>query len=347
MTQFARELQHSIAPNIFNLTIMPTEKCCCRCDYCYEDFAIGKMLSSVQEGIIALLRSRANTLQALTIGWFGGEPLMAKDVIYSLSKKITTLCREHSIQYIASMTTNAYLLDKACFQKLINLGVRDYQITLDGPEPIHDKIRKRVDGEGTFKVIMNNLKHIKTTDAECSIMLRLHYRPDTWESVLDLIDDLKRELLDDERFQVIFRPVGKWGGGNDKNLKVYENKTEQAWVEQQLIERLFGSIPVAETPKEFYVCYAAKANHLVIRANGNLAKCTVALSNPVNDIGSIDKDGKLHIKQERFRKWLIGFQTGDLKQLSCPASSALRSESLSDIPVVGLPHKVSIDSHTK
>lgn len=333
MNQFTKELKYSTAPNILGLTIMPTEKCCCRCDYCYEDFAIGRMPHSIQEGIITLLRNKAPKLQALTINWFGGEPLMAKDIIYSISKKVVTLCREYSIAYTANMTTNAYLLDKNCFERLVSLGISNYQITLDGTEHIHDQARKRVDGGGTFNTIMSNLKAIKTTTAKATIILRLHYRPNTWESVLELIDDLKKDLLDDDRFQVIFRPVNKMGGKNDKKLILCENREDKNWIEKQLLKRLFGELPTKVTLKEFHVCYASKANHLVIRANGSLAKCTVALSHPTNDIGHISKDGKLHIKQERFRKWLVGFQTGNIEQLSCPAGSALQSDTISTIPV--------------
>lgn len=334
MTQFSKELNQSMAPNVLGLIIMPTEQCCCRCDYCYEDFLIGKMKDSTQHSIINFISKRAPNLDVLNIEWFGGEPLMAKDVIYSLSEEFKRFSEIFSIRYIAHMTTNAYLLDRTSFEKLVMLGIRSYQITLDGPETIHDKVRKRVDGKGTFKTIFKNLKDIKNSKAQADIILRVHYRPDTWEAVISLIDDLKHEFLDDPRFSVAFRPVSKLGGINDKNLTIFENQTDKAWVERQLITRLFGEYPMTYLSNDLDVCYAAKANHLIIRANGNIAKCTVALSHPDNDVGHLEEDGSLHIRQSAFKKWLVGFKTGDIEQLSCPAGTVLRANSMKNIHIV-------------
>ena len=56
---------------------------------------------------------------------------------------------------------------------------------------------------------------------------------------------------------------------------------------------------------EDYVCYAAKANSFSIRADGKVQKCTVALDNPLNDIGRIHPDGTLEIDQEKLSRWIF------------------------------------------
>lgn len=335
---FFEELEASLASNILYMTIMPTEQCCFRCTYCYEDFAIGKMSPTVQQGIINLVTKRITGLDLISISWFGGEPLMAKDIIYQLSDSIMALAKQYNTTYSASMTTNAYLLDQACFEKLVHYGVQNFQITLDGPEAIHDNTRQRVDGKGTFAEIMHNLRAIKASTAQATILLRIHYRPDTWQAVLGLIDQLKTELLTDKRFQIMFRPVGKWGGRNDQQLTVFTETQSQETVERYLQEYL-ATDTTTLGEEQPHVCYAAKANHLVIRADGRLAKCTVALNHPHNAVGCINADGSLAINQDYYKKWLIGFQTGDLDQLACPASTVLAKQSstpLNAIPVVSI-----------
>lgn len=337
-SNFKRELKTSIAPNILSLTVLPTEQCCFRCDYCYEDFEVGKMPVDIERGISNLISTRASSLSLLNIAWFGGEPLMAKDVIYRLSEKALKLSQAYDFTFNANMTTNAYLLDRATYETLVDYKVTSFQVTLDGMEEDHDNVRKRVDGKGTFKKIMENLIAIKASKHEAEIDLRLHYTPDNWQGVLRLVSYLKENLLDDSRFTVIFRAVGKWGGANDKNLSVFENAHDRAEIEKLLLKELLGYEPESQTPENFYVCYASKANSLVIRANGNIAKCTVALTHPHNNVGQINPDGTLEINQEHFKKWLIGFQTGDISQLGCPASSALKTvtTSLKSIPVVSV-----------
>lgn len=338
MSSFATELANSLAPNLLKLTLLPTEQCCFRCTYCYEDFELGKMDAAIQQGIINLIQQRADMLDRLSIAWFGGEPLMAKDVIYQLSEQMLALCQQHNIQFVASMTTNAYLLDQETFERLAGYNVCHYQITLDGDKADHDSVRKRVDGQGTFNQIMTNLKVIKQSKADCQITLRIHYTPDTWKRVFKLLDRLKVDLLDDERFQVIFKAVGQWGGKQDDQTKVFDKQSDKKVVEQTLISYLFGEHLKAEPFEDDhvpYVCYAAKANNLVIRSNGKLAKCTVALEHPANDVGELLPSGELEIYQERYKQWLIGFQTGDMSQLACPAGSVLRqANSLQSIPIV-------------
>lgn len=335
---FKQEMSLSLASNIMALTILPTEQCCFRCDYCYEDFEIGKMPHDIEAGIINLLGKRAPSLSLLALSWFGGEPLMARDVIYRISEEAMRLSKIHDFQLGANMTTNAYLLDLATYEKLVDHHVTSFQITLDGEQEAHDNVRKRVDGKGTFDKIMQNLLAIKSSQHQADIVLRLHYTPQNWKGVVRLVGWLKENLLDDDRFSVMFRAVGKWGGENDEHLEVFEDAQDMASVEKILVRELLGDIPEVSEPSRPYVCYASKANNLVIRANGGIAKCTVALSHQHNDVGKLNADGSLEIYQKNFKKWLIGFQTGDLKQLACPAGSALKADTttLKSIPVVAV-----------
>lgn len=319
-----RKIQESIAPNILRLSLLPTEQCCFRCEYCYEDFKIGKMNIDIQNGIINLIKKRIASLDELSISWFGGEPLMAKDVVYDLSEKIKYLVVKEGVSYNVNMTTNAYLLDINCYEKLVDLGVSAFQITLDGSQPVHDKIRKRIDGQGTFDVIMKNLLEIKKSSSYARILLRIHYKPDTWGDIITLIDFLKKELLDDEKFEVIFRAVGKWGGKNDDSLITFNNdENYKRSIEKKLIEQIGGNVAVFNPSLEGYICYASKANNFVIRADGSLAKCTVAFSDKQNNVGKIMPDGTLEINQEHYKKWLIGLETGNPDQLACPAKTVL------------------------
>ena len=70
-----------LTPRLQELIILPTEKCNFRCTYCYEDFLIGKMPPAIERGVKALIDRRSDSLDRLEISWFGGEPLLAADVV--------------------------------------------------------------------------------------------------------------------------------------------------------------------------------------------------------------------------------------------------------------------------
>jgi uncharacterized protein len=78
-----------------------------------------------------------------------------------------------------------------------------------------------------------------------------------------------------------------------------------------------------------YVCYASKANSLAIRSNGDIAKCTVALSDERNRIGHLNKDGTVEIDKTLFRLWLKGLQSGNDMELACPYAAMETLVSLS------------------
>lgn len=149
--------------NTVSLTICPTLNCNFRCPYCFENHRIGKMSEEVQEQIITFIRRMVGTYRAnrISVTWFGGEPLLASDVIESLSQKIIEFADEKKIQYNATIVTNGYLLSQENIDMLYKYKVRSYQITFDGLEETHDKTRHLASGQGTFSKIVENLTQNK------------------------------------------------------------------------------------------------------------------------------------------------------------------------------------------
>lgn len=128
------------------LFVLPTEKCNFRCTYCYEKFDVGRMKPSTVQAVKAFIDRRIEHLDALSVEWFGGEPLLGRPVIFDICEHIqASLANFPTVMYGGSMTTNGYLLDEGTATRLIGLGVRSFQISLDGPPDIHDQSRIRAD----------------------------------------------------------------------------------------------------------------------------------------------------------------------------------------------------------
>ena len=149
--------------NFTSLTICPTINCNFDCPYCFENHYPGKMSEKTQNDIIELTKKLLlySKNKSLHITWYGGEPLLAIDVIESLSKKFLSLVEENKIKYSASIITNGFLLDQEKADILSNYKVTNYQITLDGLEETHNKTRRLANGGPTFDVIINNLRNNK------------------------------------------------------------------------------------------------------------------------------------------------------------------------------------------
>ena len=167
--------------DILHLIILPTEQCNFRCTYCYEDFSIGTMKRPVVNGVKSLLAKRIPSLRQLHIAWFGGEPLLALPIVEEISSFAQTRMQDVAdIAYTAEMTTNAFRLDSPTAERLHGLGIRHYQITLDGPEEFHDKARVRRNGKGSFNQIWGNLLSVRSSSLPISVCLRVHVTHTIW-----------------------------------------------------------------------------------------------------------------------------------------------------------------------
>jgi uncharacterized protein len=310
----------------FQLIIMPTEQCNFRCTYCYEDYEAGWMKPETISAIKRLLKRRVIDLETLTISWFGGEPLLAKRTVFDISTCAAELASQHpQLQLRGGMTTNGYFLDYETASALADCGVTEYQISLDGPSEVHDKTRLRADGQGTYERIWENLMAIRKSSLPVSVLLRVHFSADTVASLDRLIDDIKTQLLADSRFSVAFKAIGRWGGANDAATQVL-SREKRDQVTALFAARLFGENPASPqnvSHLDGYVCYASRPNSLVIRANGDIGKCTVALYDERNKVGTLLPDGTIRLIPGRLAPWVRGLETLDTKTLSCPRSGML------------------------
>ncbi|MCY1059463.1 radical SAM protein [Nannocystis sp. SCPEA4] len=316
LSSFDEQLAASVRADRLQLILLPTEQCNFRCTYCYEDFAIGRMTPEVVSGVKNLIDRRADGLSHLQLSWFGGEPTLARSIIEDISSHVLrTQERCKGLRYQSDMTTNGYLLDGPAAEHLARLGVRRYQVSLDGPGEYHDRTRLRADGKGTFNRIWSNLLSIRASPADVHVMLRIHMTPENIPVMADFLRIVRDTLLVDPRFTVFLKRVVRLGGANDSAMEVLESDDPR-------IAALVSLVAEGGTEERLYepeeVCYAARANSLLVRADGRLGKCTVALSDPANTIGQLLPDGRIRIDNAQLRPWLQGWESRDPELTGCP-----------------------------
>lgn len=309
-----QQIAQSFSNENLELIILPTEKCNFRCTYCYEDFSIGKMKEPIIRATEYLLQNRLKSLKSLSISWFGGEPLLALDIVLRINNFINNEISKNNyeIDFKSSMTTNGYFLNLENAIKLFEANVKSYQISLDGDKDFHNKTRIKANGTGTFDRIWNNLIQIRESEMDIEILLRLHINEDNYESCFDFIKKLKSELLFDSRFKLLIKAIGKYGGKNDHLINPLSKEEEQ-----ELANYIFEHKVQDENQN---ICYASKPNSFVIRADGNINKCTVALNNPINNIGKLVGSGSMEINTDLAKLWSLGFFNNDKDYLECPMS---------------------------
>ena len=168
-----------------NLTVCPTMGCNFDCPYCFEDHFVGKMSAEVQDDIVALAERMLDGSgeKNISVTWFGGEPLLAPDIIESLSERLIALAEERDGEYVASIITNGYLLSQEIVDMLDRCKVKSAQVTIDGMGATHDATRHLADGGPTFERITSNLR-------ELEIPFRVNIRHNVHEGNKGEMDEL-------------------------------------------------------------------------------------------------------------------------------------------------------------
>lgn len=302
------------------LVIMPTEDCNFRCKYCYETYEKKKMSKALQDAIINYVRKNITKYSGLSVSWFGGEPLMALDIIEYLAENFIKICKASKRVYMSGITTNGYGLTQEVFEKLYKLKVLSYQVTLDGFKTQHDSQRMLEDGSGTFDRIVDNLTAIKNIKAfGTSFSIRTNYTKSILANIDEFLSFFKKTFNDDSRFGLYIQQASNYGGEriyafSEELLEPSHLKVLNKMKEHDIT--LKKSSHFYELNCESGTCYASKDNSIVIGSDGTLYKCTVHFDMPDNIVGKLNEDGFAEFN-ENYSKWITPTHKAMDKCVSC------------------------------
>jgi len=312
------------------------------------------MSEKTQRAIELFILRRLPALSRLRFSWFGGEPLVAKDVILRLSRFAKQHCDTAGVVFDGGMTTNGYLLNVDLATTLIrDLNHNFFQITLDGFGDAHDVLRRRADGRGTFDVIWTNLKALKKLDLKFQALIRIHVRRDNQENLELLMRELAAQFRGDRRFSLDFQNLRDLGGEGGRTVNgvtfdelqvierrlrgIFANPTgpvdvldahlaaeQMPSVSSNAGESAGGQRPDERNASQPYICYAAKANSLLVRSNGRVGKCTVAFHDERNDLGALQEDGTIQIDNDKLLPWIRGLGSLSVEEAGCPIKNMER-----------------------
>lgn len=305
-----RYYSHFYAKDRLNLTLLPAEYCNLSCPYCFiYKYGGTKMSESVVKRVLSFIKNRINSSRTdcfnLKINWYGGEPLLAQDVIVQIMEKVSNIST-NGVKLFSSITTNGVLLNASLFRKLVSLGIRTYQITFDGGKSFHDKTRAFHDGKGSFDQIIGNLKEIYQTCSDLSYLfcIRINFLKSNYESVKPLIDQLYGIFGSDSRYKIYCRPVYDFETTRSCNKSVegdvfsmHEGLIRQIQFEKYISQNIPGldkSFTAYFLPHTRCAwCFEDNAYSFLIGADGHVYKCDTLLGDSKYSIGSLSEDGTI------------------------------------------------------
>ena len=136
--------------------------CNLRCKYCFAsqgDFKGERLLMPLEVGRKALefISINSGKRKNLEVDFFGGEPLMNFDVVKELVSYGRILEKKYNKNFRFTITTNGVLLDEDKMD-FINENMSNVVLSLDGRKKINDYMRKTVNGQGSYDIIVPKMK---------------------------------------------------------------------------------------------------------------------------------------------------------------------------------------------
>jgi uncharacterized protein len=266
--------------------LAPTMACNMACEYCYEDNKRGRMNGETVEAILSHIEKNGRRINQVSVDWYGGEPLLAMDVMEDLTESILDLGRECKFNYNSYLITNGYLLDKKAVDKMLSIGVGGAQITLDGPAYIHNKKRPLKNGRSSYETIVENMVYAST---KMRISIRVNIdRSYTEKIVSDMLKDLEEAGLK-ERINMYF---GLLEPATSACINIADNCfdiTGYSRIETKFFNMLFEKgfkVDKLPSPMGNY-CVAQSISGFVMDHEGNLYRCFNHIGDRSRSMGNI------------------------------------------------------------
>ncbi len=169
--------------------------CNLTCDYCFAGqgkFSGERALMSLEVGkqAIDFLIANSGKRRNLEVDFFGGEPLMNFDVVKEIVAYARSMEKQHDKNFRFTLTTNGVLIDDDVIE-FANKECHNVVLSLDGRKEVHDKLRRTVNGKGSYDIIVPKFQKMVESRGGKGYYMRgtfTHDNPDFTEDIFHMLD---------------------------------------------------------------------------------------------------------------------------------------------------------------
>lgn len=190
-------------------TLSLTHNCNLGCTYCYAGKKSLKGMSfETARKAVDFSFDIARDDETIAFGFFGGEPLLEFDLLQEIVAYIRKQERSSSHEVSLNVTTNGTLITPRI---LSYLKAEDFGlcISMDGPQHIHDQVRRYRNGSSSFDKTLAGLR--ASSMALDKFQVNAVYTPNSLQYLSDTVDffvDLEVPLIHiNPDIQADWRPV--------------------------------------------------------------------------------------------------------------------------------------------
>lgn len=293
--------------NRLDVIVLPTLNCNFACVYCYEVHRRSRMHPDMVEALKTWLTAEIPLHKVVMLHWFGGEPLLQFGTVMSVSRHAKSIAEQNGTLAVLHITTNGYLLSRNRAQELTGAGIRDFQITIDGPAKAHDKMRILTNGGSTFHRVFENVCSLASVDEQVKVTLRINFNHNNLESIPELLELFPTAIRPQLRvvFEPIFGDCSLSAISNVPPSELSQKTSEYSEYAASLgYDINFGLSAVK--PGKLVYCYAEREHQYIINFDGNVFKCSVGEFSSNERVGRLLSNGRMERCDSEWANWTGG-----------------------------------------
>jgi uncharacterized protein len=318
--------QLSETNEMLHLVITPTLCCNFKCYYCFESTNSKKSNNSismeVRNDIINFISMSItdNHIKKISITWYGGEPLIRQNIIFSMQEEIDKICKLHHVKIQSDIITNGILCSQETCDLLYKYGIKRVQVTIDGPEQIHNKRRYYPENpSNNYNLILENISKANE-NIRFDIRINIDRRNENF--IFELIDDfIKRKIWPYKKNISLYTAQVESADKTDFELSRKEYTILQDRIRHYLMNK-YNEITQTSNAKLhfFYPTFGGETgcgygifnNSWVISYNGDVYRCWEIIGRKEHAVGTMKdllKDfgqsivEKIKVDNKTFERW--------------------------------------------
>ncbi len=276
-----------------DVTLLTTYDCNFACPYCFEkgikrpSYMSLETAGRVLDWVRGWVRERG--YPAVSFTFYGGEPLLNKDVIDFFLASAKGLAPRVAF----FLFSNGSLLEEEDILRWRSAGLREIRVTIDGPEDLHDRRRPFRDGRGSFWEIVDRLKKVIPI---VKVSLNVNLCDEGYSRMEELFQILASELPVDRIASLIVSPV----------IPAVADLSNRPYISETLVslfssggafEGLIGLVRKARRygfnvriPLSRYACpLLVRDGGIIVDTEGSLYKCSSMVGHEEFRIGTVEE----------------------------------------------------------
>lgn len=180
----------------YHVTLAVSTRCNLRCPYCFQQtFGQGKSPGRIaagdldQPGVLAAIEQFVSArmsdvgVNQVDLLLYGGEPLLRPRACLDAVSRFRSIGLGR-----CDMTTNGVGIRRSLFSELVDVGLTDTQVSLDGWKTAHDMTRSSKGGRPTYDRIIANIE--SCNDLGVRWQFRINMTPENLPTLDAVIRDL-------------------------------------------------------------------------------------------------------------------------------------------------------------